>query len=67
MDNAPVHNKKQIRESVEAEGHKLLCLPRYSQDMSEIEPTFGTMKKRRCYLPPGAPVDALFLLEIKME
>jgi hypothetical protein len=35
--------------------------------MSDIELIFGTMKKRRCYLPPGTPIDALFLSEIKME
>ena len=40
MDNAPIHRKTKIRELVEAEGHQILFLPRYSPDLNDIEPTF---------------------------
>ena len=67
MDNAPVHNKKAIKEILEEEGHTLLCLPKYSPDLSNIEPSFGTLKKRRQFLPKGTPIDALFFSESKLE
>ena len=47
MDNAPVHNKKQLRSLLKKHGHALLPLPPYSPDLNPIEGTFGGMKKRR--------------------
>lgn len=47
MDNAPVHNKKQLRSLLKRHGHALLPLPPYSPDLNPIEGTFGGMKKKR--------------------
>lgn len=47
MDNAPVHNKKQLRTLLKKNGHALLPLPPYSPDLNPIEQAFGAMKKRR--------------------
>ena len=47
IDNAPFHNKPQIREVLEKYGHTLLPLPPYSPDFNPIEKTFATIKKRR--------------------
>jgi len=60
MDNAPVHRKKRIEEILSRDGHILLPLPPYSPDLSEIEPSFGTLKKRREFLPEGTELDVLF-------
>lgn len=63
MDNAPVHNKNHIRTVLERHGHALLPLPPYSPDFNPIENTFGTLKKRRQFMPPDASVDQLFCPE----
>jgi len=47
MDNARFHNKENMREIVEKEGHAILPLPRYSPDFNPIEQSFATIKKRR--------------------
>lgn len=44
MDNAPFHPKAKIKAMLEEQGHKLLCLPKYSPDLNPIEQTFGAMK-----------------------
>jgi hypothetical protein len=44
MDNAPFHPKTKIKDLLEEQGHKLLCLPKYSPDFNPIEQTFGAMK-----------------------
>jgi len=44
MDNAPFHPKAKIRAMLEEQGHKLLCLPKYSPDLNPIEQTFAAMK-----------------------
>lgn len=44
MDNAPFHPKAKIRAMLEEQGHKLLCLPKYSPDFNPIEQTFSAMK-----------------------
>ena len=36
MDNSPIHRKNVIRELVEAGGHQLLFLPKYSPDLNDI-------------------------------
>lgn len=61
MDNAPVHNKKKIREFLEEKGHKLLCLPKYSPDFNPIEQTFGALKSNWKNTPNGTVIDTLFL------
>ncbi len=60
MDNAPVHNKKAIRDLLEKHGHELLCLPKYSPDFNPIEQTFGFLKRRWKSMPQNVPIDALF-------
>jgi transposase len=47
MDNAPFHSKAHIRSLLEANGHTLLPLPKYSPDLNPIEQSFAILKKRR--------------------
>jgi transposase len=47
MDNAPFHNKPQIKALLEAKGHTMLPLPKYSPDFNPIEQSFAILKKRR--------------------
>ncbi len=49
IDNAPVHNKAQLRELLEEHGHTLLPLPPYSPDFNPIENSFGVIKKRKIF------------------
>ena len=46
MDNAPFHNKPEIKAALEEYGHKLLPLPPYSPDLNPIEQTFAIIKRR---------------------
>jgi transposase len=57
MDNAPVHNKTQIKQLLEDHGHALLPLPTYSPDFNPIEQSFAILKKRRIF--SGLPIDQL--------
>lgn len=57
MDNAPIHRKSRIRELVEASGHLVLFLPRYSPDLNDIEHDFAALKKARMYANPGTSID----------
>lgn len=61
MDNAPVHNKKQLRSLLKKHGHALLPLPPYSPDLNPIEGTFGGMKKRREGMPIQTTVEELVM------
>lgn len=56
LDNAPIHRKNRVREIVEAKGHQVLFLPKYSPDFNSIEHDFAAMKKRRKYAPEGTSV-----------
>ena len=47
MDNAPFHNKAQIRAVLAEHGHTLLPLPTYSPDLNPIEKSFANIKKRK--------------------
>ena len=49
IDNSPIHIKNVIRELVEAGGHQLLFLPKYSSDLNDIEHDFSALKKARIY------------------
>ena len=49
MDNAPFHNKKDIKKILEDNGHTLLPLPKYSPDLNPIEKAFANIKKRRIF------------------
>lgn len=57
MDNAPIHRKTRIRELVEAAGHKVLFLPKYSPDLNDIEHDFAGIKRARMYASPGTSID----------
>ena len=59
MDNAPIHRKSRIRELVEAAGHQILFLPRYSPDLNDIEHDFGVVKGARMYAKPGTSIDEI--------
>jgi transposase len=47
MDNAPFHNKKEMLALLEAHGHSMLPLPKYSPDFNPIEQSFAILKRRR--------------------
>lgn len=47
IDNAPFHNKADIKAALEKHGHTLLPLPTYSPDFNPIEQTFAILKRRR--------------------
>jgi len=47
MDNAPFHNKPKIQAILEAHGHTMLPLPKYSPDFNPIEQAFAILKRRR--------------------
>lgn len=61
MDNAPFHKKKEIAAILERYGHAFLPLPSYSPDFNPIEETFGVLKKRRDFAPPGTSIDAIIV------
>ena len=44
MDNSQNHRKNVIRELVEAGGHQLLFLPKYSPNLNDIEHDFSVLK-----------------------
>lgn len=59
MDNAPIHRKSVIRECVEAAGHQVLFLPKYSPDFNDIEHDFSALKRARMYAPTGTSLDEI--------
>ena len=46
MDNLSAHKTRAVRERLEAAGLELLYLPRYSPDLSPIEPMWSKLKTR---------------------
>ena len=56
MDNAPIHRKNRLREIIEARGHQVLFLPRYSLDFNKIEHDFAAMKKIRRHTPKNVSI-----------
>ena len=59
MDNSPIHRKNVIRELVEAGGHQLLFLPKYSPDLNDIEHDFSALKRARMYSPSNTSLDEI--------
>ncbi|WP_309738418.1 transposase, partial [Chamaesiphon sp. OTE_20_metabat_361] len=57
MDNAPIHRKGAIRQLVEAAGHQVLFLPKYSPDLNDIEHDFSALKRARMYATPDTTLD----------
>ena len=61
MDNAPVHNKKQLGILLKQHGHVLLPLPPYSPDLNPIEKSFAAIKKRREAMPINTTIQQLIM------
>jgi excisionase family DNA binding protein len=59
MDNAPIHRKSAIKELVEAVGHQVVFLPKYSPDLNDIEHDFSALKRARMYAPPEMSLDEI--------
>lgn len=59
MDNAPFHPRAKIRAMLEENGHKLLCLPKYSPDFNPIEQTFSAMKTNWKNAAPNTTLDTI--------
>jgi len=59
MDNAPIHPKGLIQELVEAAGHQVLFLPKYSPDFNKIEHDFSALKRARMYADPETSIDEI--------
>lgn len=53
MDNAPFHNKTDIKAALEEKGHTLMPLPKYSPDLNPIEQTFAIIKRIRQFNEPS--------------
>jgi transposase len=62
MDNAPFHQKKEIRAIAALDGHSVLFLPPYSPDFNKIEEDFAILKKQRIYAPPETTLDDIVRL-----
>jgi putative transposase len=58
-DNSPTHRKNVIRELVEAGGHQLLFLPKYSPDLNYIEHDFSALKRVIMYSPINTYLDKI--------
>jgi transposase len=61
MDNAPFHNKPEMKALLEEHGHSMLPLPKYSPDFNPIEQAFATLKKRRQFAPEGTSIETLLM------
>ena len=59
MDNAPIHRKTAIKLLVEAAGHQVLFLPKYSPDLNDIEHDFSALKRARMYTPADTSLDEI--------
>jgi transposase len=59
MDNAPFHNKPQMKAMLEAAGHTMLPLPKYSPDFNPIEQSFAILKRRRQFAPANTTIEQL--------
>ena len=59
IDNSRIHRKNLIRELVEAGGHKLLFLPKYSPDLNDIEHDFSALKIAIMYSPYITSLDEI--------
>jgi len=49
MDNSPFHNKPEMKNLFEDQGHTMLPLPKYSPDFNPIEESFAIIKSRRMF------------------
>ncbi len=65
MDNAPFHNKPQMKEMLETNGHAMLPLPKYSPDFNPIEQSFAILKRRRQF--SNLTLDQTAALQLKSE
>lgn len=59
LENASIHRKTIIKELVEAAGHQVVFLPKYSPDLNDIEHDFSALKRARMYAPLGTHLDEI--------
>jgi putative transposase len=59
LDNASIHRKTNIKKLVEAAGHQVVFLPKYSPDLNDIEHDFSALKRARMYAPLGTSPDEI--------
>ena len=59
MDNAAIHKSQEVRQLIGKAGCELLFLPPYSPDFNPVEKTFGTLRKRRQFMPNNTTLDDL--------
>ncbi len=59
MDNARFHNKEQLTEIANENGHNILFLPPYSPDYNPIEQDFANIKKRRIFAPQNTTLEQI--------
>ena len=57
LDNAAIHKSKETEPLIGKAGCELLFLPPYLPDFNSIEKTFGTLKKRRQFMPSDTTMD----------
>lgn len=65
MDNAPFHNKAHIKAVLEAHGHTLLPLPKYSPDFNPIEQSFAIIKRIRQFT--NQTIEAILIGNYKVK
>lgn len=65
MDNAPFHSKPKMKKLLEANGHSMLPLPKYSPDLNPIEQVFATIKKRRMF--SAQSIESIVASNYKLE
>jgi transposase len=65
MDNAPFHNKPEMQALLEAHGHSMLPLPKYSPDFNPIEQSFAILKRRRMFNDQS--IEQLLVSNYKLE
>ena len=65
MDNAGFHKKDEISKILNAAGHVLLPLPKYSPDFNPIEQSFGLLKRQRQI--SGKSLDDLLICNSYLE
>ena len=65
MDNAPFHNKADIKAVLKAHGHTLLPLPKYSPDFNPIEQSFAIIKRIRQFTQQ--PLESILIGNYKVK
>lgn len=67
IDNAPVHNMNRIKAILKSIGAKVLPLPKYSPDLSPIEPLWSKLKGIIKKLAPRTLLELYEALDISLD